>query len=113
MRVGDGCTCDGCIWRLSGLSLRRRDEFLIRLSVGNDRARRREEMPGRKEGFAKVPADDLLRRADCGEVDARVPAEQHIDVRRYMLRLHRGRKSWLPKGRRRFDLGARQSRTGT
>jgi hypothetical protein len=34
-----------------------------------------------------VAGDDFFFVADGGEVDARVPAEEYIDVHRYMLKL--------------------------
>jgi len=40
---------------------------------------------GEEEGLAEVASDDLFRIADGGEVDAGVPAEQKIDVRRYLF----------------------------
>jgi hypothetical protein len=47
---------------------------------------------GGEEAFAEVTSDDFFGIADCGEVDAGVPAEKYIDVRRYMLEL-RGREN--------------------
>ncbi len=56
------------------------------------------QMSGREKGFAEMTGDDLLGLAHRSEVDAGVPAEQHIDVRRYILQLGFGewnRKEWL------------------
>jgi len=44
-----------------------------------------EQVAGGEEGFAEVASDNLFRVADGGEIDARIPAEEYIDVRRYML----------------------------
>jgi len=43
------------------------------------------KLPGGEEAFAEVAGDDLFRIADGGEIDARVPAEEYIDVGRYMI----------------------------
>jgi len=40
---------------------------------------------GGEEAFAEVAGHDFFGVADGGEVDAGVPAEEYIDVRRYML----------------------------
>jgi hypothetical protein len=37
-----------------------------------------------EEAFAEVAGDDLFFVADGGQVDAGVPAEKYIDVRRYI-----------------------------
>src|SRR5579864_592548 len=42
-----------------------------------------EEMLGGEEGFAEVAGDDFFGVADGGEIDAGVPVEKYIDVRRY------------------------------
>jgi hypothetical protein len=52
-----------------------------------------EEVAGGEEGFAEVAGDDFFRIADGGEVDAGVPTEEYIDVRRYMLELFGGEDS--------------------
>jgi hypothetical protein len=44
-----------------------------------------EEVVGGEEGFAEVAGHDFFRIADGGEVDAGVPVEKYIDVRRYVL----------------------------
>jgi len=36
----------------------------------------RKQVPGCKYGFAKVASDNFLRLANCGEIDARVPAQE-------------------------------------
>jgi hypothetical protein len=46
-----------------------------------------EQVAGGEEGLAEVAGDDFFRAADSGEVDARVPAEKYIDVRRYMFEI--------------------------
>jgi hypothetical protein len=46
-------------------------------------------VPGSEEGFAEVAGDDLIFIADGGEVDAGVPADEYIDVRRYIMELKR------------------------
>ena len=51
------------------------------------RGRSREQVAGGEKGFAEVAGDDFLGIADRSEVDAGVPTEQYIDVRRYMLEL--------------------------
>jgi hypothetical protein len=40
-------------------------------------------MAGGEQAFAEVAGDDILGVADGGQVDAGVPAEEYIDVRRY------------------------------
>jgi hypothetical protein len=42
-----------------------------------------EEAAGGEEAFSEVAGDDSFFGADGGEVDAGVPAEEYIDVRRY------------------------------
>jgi hypothetical protein len=49
-----------------------------------------EEVAGGEEAFAEVAGYDFFGVADAGEVDAGVPAEEYIDVRRYMLELGGG-----------------------
>ena len=44
-------------------------------------------MAGGEEGFAEVAGDYFFWIPDGGEVDAGVPVEEYIDVRRYMLEL--------------------------
>jgi hypothetical protein len=43
----------------------------------------REQVAGGEQALAEVTSDNFLGIADGGEVDASVPAEQYIDVRRY------------------------------
>ena len=52
-----------------------------------------EQVAGGEEGFAEVAGDYFFWVADGGEVDAGVPAEEYIDVRRYMLELCGGQDS--------------------
>lgn len=47
-------------------------------------------MAGGEKGFADVAGDDFFRFADGGEIDALVPAEQKIEVRRYLVELGGG-----------------------
>ena len=49
-----------------------------------------EKVAGGEQGFSEVAGDDFLRPADGGEVDAGVPAEQYIDVCRYLFQLRLG-----------------------
>jgi hypothetical protein len=53
----------------------------------------REEVACGEEGFAEVAGYDFFRVADGGEVDTGVPAEEYIDVRRYMMELSGGEDS--------------------
>jgi len=46
-----------------------------------------EQMAGGEEGFAEVAGDDFFRVADRGQVDAGIPAEEYIDIRRYVPQL--------------------------
>jgi hypothetical protein len=46
-------------------------------------------MAGDEEGLSEVAGDDFFRLTDGGEIDAGVPAEEKIDVRRYLLELPR------------------------
>ena len=47
----------------------------------------REQVAGKEEGFSEVAGNDFFRVADGREVDAGVPSEEKIDVRRYLLEL--------------------------
>src|SRR5215467_12672997 len=49
-------------------------------------------MAGKKERFAEVAGHDRLGSADGGEVHAGVPAEQQIDVDRYLVELDGGER---------------------
>jgi hypothetical protein len=69
------------------------------------RGRAREQIAGGQEAFAEVAGDDFFGVADGGEVDAGVPAEEYIDVRRYMLKLGGGQDSGFLS----TPLGARLS----
>jgi hypothetical protein len=40
---------------------------------------------GGEEGFAEVAGDDFFRVADGGQVDAGIPMQEYIDVRRYIM----------------------------
>jgi hypothetical protein len=42
-------------------------------------------MAGGEEALAEVAGNDVFGIADGGEIDAGIPAEEYIDVRRYML----------------------------
>ena len=44
-------------------------------------------MTGGEEALAEVAGDDIFLVADGGEVDAGVPAEEYIDVSRYIMQL--------------------------
>ena len=52
-----------------------------------------EQMPGCEQALAEVAGYDFFGIADGSEVDAGVPAEQYIDVRRYTLQLSGGQDS--------------------
>ena len=47
----------------------------------------REEVTSGEEGFSEVAGDDFFGIADGGEVNAGIPVEEYIDVRRYMFEL--------------------------
>ena len=51
------------------------------------RVGKEKQVTGEEEGFAEVAGNDLVRVADSGEVGAGVPAQQKIDVRRYLIEL--------------------------
>jgi hypothetical protein len=51
---------------------------------------RREEVAGGEEGLTEVAGDDVLGSANRGEVDAGIPAQEEIDVRRYLIELKSG-----------------------
>ena len=51
------------------------------------RSRTGKQVAGSEEGLAEMAGDDLFRGTDGGEIDARVPAQQKIDVRRYLIEL--------------------------
>src|SRR5579863_167004 len=61
-----------------------------------------EQLAGGEEGLAEVAADDVFWVADGGEVDAGIPVEEYIDVRRYMLQLRGSQNN------RRFVSGLRR-----
>ena len=48
--------------------------------VASRQAAERIQMAGGKEGFAEVASDDLFGIADGGEVDARVPAQEEVEI---------------------------------
>jgi len=48
-----------------------------------------EEVARGEYGFAEVTSDDFVGSANSGEIDAGIPAQQKIDVRRYMIELGR------------------------
>ena len=50
----------------------------------------REQVAGSEEGFAEMAGDNFFFVANRGEIDAGVPAEKYIDVRRYMFELDFG-----------------------
>jgi hypothetical protein len=54
------------------------------------REHRGEEVAGGEEALAEVAGDDFFGVADGGEVDAGVPAEEYIDVCRYMVEVDGG-----------------------
>jgi hypothetical protein len=62
---------------------------------GRHRGDAREQVTGGEEGFAKVARHDVFGIADGGEVDAGIPAQEYIDVCRYMLELRGRQKSRL------------------
>ena len=58
----------------------------------------------RRKGFAEVAGYYFFFVADCGQVDAGVPVEEYIDVRRYTLELGGGEDSRFLSGFRRFGM---------
>ena len=62
------------------------------------------EVAGGEEALAEVTGDDLFGVADGGQVDAGIPAEEYIDVRRYTLELRGGEDSRFLTGVRRFRM---------
>jgi hypothetical protein len=64
----------------------------------------REEMARGEEGFAEVTGNYFFWIADGGEVDAGVPEEKYIDVRRYMLELGDREDSRFPSTALRASL---------
>lgn len=56
------------------------------------RSRAGKQVTGSEEGLAEMAGDDLFRGADGGEIDARVPAQQKIDVRRYLIQRGKGKR---------------------
>src|ERR1700730_9832857 len=48
-----------------------------------------ENVPGSKEGFAKVAGYDFFRLLHCSEIDASIPGKQYIDIHRYTPQLNR------------------------
>jgi len=64
-----------------------------RRGCGGRRGDQGKQMPACEEALAEVASDDVFGVADGGEVDAGVPAEEYIDVRRYILELGGGQDS--------------------
>ena len=58
-----------------------------------------EQVAGGKQRLSEVAGDDLLGIADGGEVDAGVPAEKYIDVRRYIIQLGGRELGWCGQER--------------
>ena len=56
------------------------------------RSRTGKQVAGSEEGLAEMAGDDLFRGTDGGEIDARVPAQQKIDVRRYLIQRGGGKR---------------------
>jgi hypothetical protein len=61
-------------------------------------------MAGCEQALAKVADDNLFRVAHGGQVDAGVPAEKYIDVRRYTMQLSGRQDSRFLSGLRRFRM---------
>src|SRR5689334_6192791 len=55
-----------------------------------------EEVAGGEEGFPEVAGHNFFRVADGGEIDTGVPAEQYIDVYRYLFQLRFGQGQGFP-----------------
>jgi len=66
--------------------------------------RRREKIAGGEEALAEVAGYDFFGVADGGEVDAGIPAEEYIDVRRYTMQLGGGQDCRFLSGFRRFGM---------
>ena len=64
----------------------------------------REQVASREQALAEVPRDHLFRVAESGQVDAGIPANQYIDVRRYTLQLSGRQESRFLFGVRRFRM---------
>jgi hypothetical protein len=47
----------------------------------------RKQVAGGEEALAEVAGDDFFGVTDGGEVDAGIPAEKYIDVRRYIMQV--------------------------
>ena len=62
-------------------------------------------MAGGEEGFPEVAGYDFFWLADGGEVYAGIPAEQQIDVRRYVFQLRLAESGVAPKPRFLASLG--------
>src|SRR5258708_2945072 len=60
---------------------------------GGDGVNLGEQVAGGEEGFGEVAGDYFFWIADGGQVDAGVPVEEYIDVRRYTSELGRGQNS--------------------
>jgi hypothetical protein len=67
---------------------------------------------GGEEGFAEVASDDVFSVANGGKVDAGVPAEKYIDVRRYILELSGRQDSRFPSTPLRASLTGPSARFG-
>ena len=62
-------------------------------------------MAGGEKALAEMASDDVLGVADGGQIDAGVPAEEYIDVRRYTLQLRGGQDSrFLTESLTRFGM---------
>ena len=55
-----------------------------------------EEMAGGEERLTEMSCHDMFRLAHGSEIDTRVPAQENIDIHRYVLQLGLGKNSRFP-----------------
>ena len=68
------------------------------------RGRLGDEVASGEKALAEVAGDDGFGVADGGQVDAGIPAEEYIDVRRYILQWCRGQDDGSLSGFRQFGM---------
>ena len=60
--------------------------------------RKRKKVAGGEERLPEMPGDDLFGGADGGEIDACIPAQHKIDVRRYLIQGGGGKRNLVEEG---------------
>jgi hypothetical protein len=74
------------------------------------RGRAGKQVAGGEQALAEVAGDDVFGVADGGQIDAGVPPDEDIDIRRYTLQLCQRQDSRLLTGLRRFAMAIVRAR---